>query len=510
MSSSNKKRIRSSFIYLCHSYIAVLFAIIQGIVLVPFYLKQIPADVYGYWLASGNIIAYFALLDLGLPSIFIQKTASQFNRNESGKLGITCGTCLIYGLAVAFAILVAGTVFVVTIDNWIKIDHNQIVLFKKSVMMAVISSAITIFSQFVGSLLLGLQESLSLTVTSMLSFVVSISATLLALSLKLGVMAIAIGFAAKSIVVLIGTGGSFLHIWRKISGESISFSLSDIKKMFRLSAISIIGKASTVISSHSDALLNSSVLNPVVAAVYSFNAKVKDVLFSIPDRISVAAIPTIANMQSDDDVKDKKKHPIIILVLSMEISLICAFGLFLFNGKFIELWIGKEMFGGQLLTGIICILFLVNVFRNALSNLIFSTGEIKVVNYCLLWEACLKVPVTIILMKCMGVIGLPVASIIVTLLICGISLIKKFKEIFKITESDVLKIIKEVAIYICVLVLLSSVFFKVNIVNSFFTLIITALVFLICCIISTLVLNRTIRKILLGWIINYKWMPGKQ
>lgn len=508
---SNQKKLFSSIIYLCHSYMAVLFAIVQGMILVPLYLKQIPTEIYGYWLASGNIIGYFALFDLGLPSIFIQKAASFYgNAKEKGNLGILCGTCFIYGLVVALFVFVIGFIFVLTINMWINIDHNQISAFKHSVFLSVISSTITIFTQFIGSFLLGLHESLCLSVTSILAFIFAILSTLLALSLKLGVMAIAIGFLVRSLVYFIGTTGSFIFIWKKITNEQIHFSFTDIKNMFRLSTISIVGKSSSVISNHSDALLNSTILNPAIAAVYSFNSKIKDIIFSIPDRISSATIPTIADMQSNSNISEKKKYPIIILIFSIELSFICSFGLFIFNKSIIELWIGKEMFGGQLLTTAFCIVLIMNVFRNTISNLVFSTGEIKTVNYCSMFETCLKIPIAIAFMKLMGVIGLPIASIIIILFMSGPYLTSKFVNIFNILKVDIINIFREISIFCLSLFIISFIVFKFELINSWKNLFILLSSYLFISFASIIFLNSFIRQILIKKLFNFKWFFNSQ
>lgn len=44
-----------------------------GIILVPIYLVYIPKDLYGYWLATGNILTIISLLDPGIGGVVTQK-----------------------------------------------------------------------------------------------------------------------------------------------------------------------------------------------------------------------------------------------------------------------------------------------------------------------------------------------------------------------------------------------------------------------------------------------------
>ena len=46
-----------------------------GIILVPIYLVYIPKDLYGYWLATGNILTIISLLDPGIGGVVTQKVS---------------------------------------------------------------------------------------------------------------------------------------------------------------------------------------------------------------------------------------------------------------------------------------------------------------------------------------------------------------------------------------------------------------------------------------------------
>ena len=50
-------------------YTSIVLTVIWSIVLVPLYLKFIPLDIYGAWLATGNIVAWLSIMDPGLSAV---------------------------------------------------------------------------------------------------------------------------------------------------------------------------------------------------------------------------------------------------------------------------------------------------------------------------------------------------------------------------------------------------------------------------------------------------------
>ena len=56
------------------SYGATAVAITRNLLLVPVYLKFIPLEEYGAWLATGNVLAYLMVADFGLMGVVTQRT----------------------------------------------------------------------------------------------------------------------------------------------------------------------------------------------------------------------------------------------------------------------------------------------------------------------------------------------------------------------------------------------------------------------------------------------------
>jgi hypothetical protein len=71
---------------LIHQYVTTGLVIVNGIVLVPLYLKYIDFKLYGAWLATGNVAAWLLLADAGFSDILRQRTAHLYGQPTEQEL----------------------------------------------------------------------------------------------------------------------------------------------------------------------------------------------------------------------------------------------------------------------------------------------------------------------------------------------------------------------------------------------------------------------------------------
>ena len=71
-------RTRTTSWNLFFHYVAIGMMFLNGVVLVPLYLARIPLETYGYWMATGNILAWLSLVDPGFSAIIHQREATSY------------------------------------------------------------------------------------------------------------------------------------------------------------------------------------------------------------------------------------------------------------------------------------------------------------------------------------------------------------------------------------------------------------------------------------------------
>jgi O-antigen/teichoic acid export membrane protein len=102
-------RTRKAALVAAFSYVQFGLAFVSGIVLVPIILREVGAERYGLWLACGELLAYSAMVDLGvlgvLPWIIAQKDGEGDRRKIRELLGNAICVATLTGVAYLFVAL---------------------------------------------------------------------------------------------------------------------------------------------------------------------------------------------------------------------------------------------------------------------------------------------------------------------------------------------------------------------------------------------------------------------
>ena len=80
--SRKKAIIDQSKLDIIYLIINILFAII----LVPYYLKFISIELYGFWLATSGVVILLEVFDLGINTIFIDKISRHYSNKDYTRL----------------------------------------------------------------------------------------------------------------------------------------------------------------------------------------------------------------------------------------------------------------------------------------------------------------------------------------------------------------------------------------------------------------------------------------
>src|SRR4051812_34718252 len=59
----------------------------QAILLIPLYLHAVGPRVFGAWLASGDLLVWLQVFDLGLPNVLIQRIGEAACKNDQKSCG---------------------------------------------------------------------------------------------------------------------------------------------------------------------------------------------------------------------------------------------------------------------------------------------------------------------------------------------------------------------------------------------------------------------------------------
>src|SRR3990172_5110434 len=172
-------RTRSSVIWLGFSYLSVVLAIVQGIVLVPLYLQKFNVALYGAWLASGNIISYLALFDFGLAAVVQQQVSQSYGAQQFDRVGSLLGTGIVIMAGFSLMVILIGMGLAPFIPAWVGANGVDAIVLQKAVYLATISTALIIWTYSFSAGIIAFQRMTMAGVANIGSWIIGILVTVL-------------------------------------------------------------------------------------------------------------------------------------------------------------------------------------------------------------------------------------------------------------------------------------------------------------------------------------------
>lgn len=393
-------------------YISFALAIVSGLVMVPIYLKFIPVDIYGAWLASGNILVWIVAVDPGLTIVLQQQVGFAYGKQDTQSIREVAGGGLtIAAILTAFVILL-GCFLAPYVPSLLElpasIDASVIV---QPFLLAVIGNSLMLFSFSISSINSGLQGSLGVGIISIGSNLCGIILTIILLYNGFGLLAIAI---SSLFCGVFHTCGQFLYLLWRVIDEKIGFcfSFTNFSRLLKLLSYTSLGRISGIIAGNMDLFIVTRFLGPQAVAILSLTRKVPLLGGEIVTQPAVAFQPTISHLAGSGD--ENKKKEILLRLVRIELWVICLlFGGFItFNSDFISLWVGPQFFAGNIINLIVCSAVFINLGAYSLYIICIALGAIKRSSIASLAQSLLFILLVILGTKYYGLMGTVLASLI--------------------------------------------------------------------------------------------------
>jgi O-antigen/teichoic acid export membrane protein len=483
---------RTSTWNLVFHYSNILYSIVIGIVLVPLYLKFIPRDIYGLWLATGNIVAWLTIIDPGFSAVLQQKTAYHYGAAEYKIVGNYAFGGIIINLGFVAVIAIIGIIFSVSFTKWLNItDYNTAHLLARAFNYALIGTLLMVFSYILVAINQGLQSSLGIGLIFTIANISGIGLTIILLYNGWSVIAMGASLLCRSIIYVFGN--SIYMLWRfKTENLRLSFESSVIKQFTGLSIYNFLGKLGSTMATQLNAFVSSKFLTPIDTTILKFTQTVPETSKLILVRPALAIMPSLTHLSGSGN--EEKIQAIILRFLNYLIwgSGLALIGFFIFNEPFITLWVGKSFYGGDFLNALIVLLLFITAFTNSLSSIVFALGNIKGNNIALFLQAVIFVPLLILGVRLWGLKGMIIAAIVAEILVSGWYFPLTFLKKIKIGKETIKQLIYE----LCKILLISFILvlmFKSN-ASNWLILIFQIIVSVIIYFAGLLLLSGTFRK----------------
>lgn len=431
-----RSRTTTSALYVALSYLNIVFIIVQGLVLVPLYLKTIDENLYGAWLATGGVLAYLSLLDLGFTIVVRQQIAEAYGHQNRQRISEVTGTGLVVTAGLSMLVIGVGVLLAQWLPGWIGVNGADADTLRVAIVIASVANGLAVFAYSLSDVAVGLQRVTAINTLDLGAWSIGIVVTVLALTNGWGLLAIPVGYLTRTSLYLTGLAINLALIWARTELDRPAFRRYQLYYLGGMVSYTFLGRVADTVVLRTDEIIVAKLMGAAVVPIFTFTSRAEDLLNTFPDRVSFALVPTMAHLYGEKGLARTRERAIQAISVIFSITVASAAAIVALNRSFVTIWVGPQFFGGALLTLAICLQFALITSRRLLSRLLFSIAVVNLPNRLLLLEAALRIPLAIVLTRKLGLIGIPIAGIIALLLANGIFLPREFGRKMHLNLSD--------------------------------------------------------------------------
>jgi O-antigen/teichoic acid export membrane protein len=376
------------------------------VLLTPLYLQVVSADLYGAWLATGNILAWIQLVDPGLSRIMQQRVARLYGKGDLEQLRAVVGTGLVLGLPMALAPLLAWP-FASLITSSIPLLPDEAEQLTWCFQLALLATSATMASFQPAAVNLGLQMPLAAGVIYVCASIGSIVTTIICVRSGYGLASIPLGLLLRGVVVMVANTW-WLWAWchRNLPGR-IVVRRQEFHAYASLTAITFMERVAGVLVSHGDSFIAARFIAADAAAIYGLTSRGFDPARMVAERLAPAFMPGLAHLAGEGG---KARLAQVADSLLRAVGFVLAVGIasaVVLNKAFVSLWVGQNFFGGQVLTVAIGLAIGSTVSIGCAGEMAFALGGVGRIEIIRMLENFAKLSLQLLCIWLFGLVGLP-------------------------------------------------------------------------------------------------------
>ena len=361
---------------LAYQYVSIGFMLINGVFVVPLYLKFIDLKIYGAWLATGSVISWLLTVDMGLGDLMRQQAAKTYGSGDMKVAGKVIGTGLIISGVMGLIPTVAGLMISPFIPRLFGIDGTGAEALSLAFLLAAISTSLIIIGGMPGAAQQGLQRNIIYIIIYVMGAISGISCIIVLLLRGYGVLAIPCGCVLQGLIWLVGYWLSLTWICNRMRIR-LTFSRKALGKFSSLLAWTSIKHFAHHLLFNCDAFVVGILVGAEATPIYVLSKRVWDLLNFFVNRIGVAFMPGLAHLYGEGEKETFRKISMRLLRTVSWVLAIGAGGCFCFNSSFMSLWVGNKLYAGHLFNGLMAIGIVLQILTFVVNKILYGAENIK-------------------------------------------------------------------------------------------------------------------------------------
>jgi|GEM_PF-4666110 len=401
-------------------YVQIILTIIYGVVFIPLYLKYISVEMYGVWMATGNIMMWFSILMPDWSQLLLQQLGVAYGAEDKKKFSriFVSGFIIAFFFGILFFIASWGASSF--FDKWLNLskdfDNNALI---DAFLLASAGTALTFVASTFSSVNLALQKTLAAGLINILSMVVRIGVVLIMIYSNYGILALGFGNLFYGMTMLMSNiiiANYNLRYFNII----FNFSLTEMINLINLTFFTSINKFGNTFMKQIDYFLVTRYLGGEATTMLRLVKVVPETLMLFATNTSYTLMPVISFMKGADTLKNKIEKLMRVTGIMFTFSCFLGGGVYVFDESFITLWVENGLFAGQTIVFLVVLNLIIAGISDTFGRYVFTIGKIKTVSSIRFVLSILQIGLMFIGVIYWGITGMIIASTSVFIVTTGI------------------------------------------------------------------------------------------
>jgi O-antigen/teichoic acid export membrane protein len=425
-------RTRRAAIAAVFGYLQFGLALVSGIALVPFVLSRVPTELYGVWLAVGEVLAYSAMVDLGVVGVIPWLVAESDGRGDRAAIrGLLAGG-LAFASAAAVAFLVVATLAFTLVPKVANLTEAQRAGVSGPLLLLALGVAAALPLRTFYAAVMGLQDVTFAGILSVTQLALGISLTVGLLLGGYGLYALAVAATAPSLLGglaclcrLAMVAPDLLTAWRLPGWPAM-------RSMMAQGLGSWTAGLGWRMVAASDSIVILSVMGPAAAVVYAMTFKLGAVAMQMSWQLPDAGLVGLAQLKGEGRPDRVREVTLSMLRLVLITSGGVACAILAFNPAFVTLWVGEARFGGMALNALLAGVVIAHSLGHGLFTTSATLGTRVQAGWAALAQGAVNLAAALLLGRLFGLAGIALAAIVSTALVAypaGVWMVRKTTEV---------------------------------------------------------------------------------
>jgi len=394
------------------SYTRFAVSIVTGLWLVPFTLHHVGARLYGFWLASGELLAYAALTEFGVLVTVPWMIAEADGAGDRERMRsiVTTGVAAAAISATGYAVIVTGLIFALPFAVHLGPNERNAVLGPVLIVAAagIFGHPLRVFY----SVLMGLQDVRYNGVMDLVWLALGVAGTAGMLMAGFGLYAIALGTVLPQLLAglvnLVRVGSiapDLLRHWRMPPWAAV-------RALFKEGTGAWIGGWGWRLISATDGLVLAMLGQPAAVTALACTSKLSAALVQLSWVPCDSGLIGLANLAGERQEPRLRETIVVMVRVYLALAGAAACIVLAVNPAFVSRWVGGEQFAGGKANALLAVVAIAMTFAHALAVVASVLGQRMQIGLATFGSGVVHIAVAVLLGWQFGILGIILAGVV--------------------------------------------------------------------------------------------------